>query len=295
MPEFAISNNGVECVLPNEDIQLFATPTDTNAVLRYEWRGPNNFFSTAQNPVLPNAQNALAGTYTVTVSNGGGCQVSQSTVLDISTLPNRPIISANGALCEGENLILTAPFYAGTDVRYEWIGPNGSTLDSTYADNPTLSLEGATIAANGDYQVRVIIDGCASLFSAPFVVDVNAGLTATITSNSLACVAINETLALSSEVNGGQAPYTYEWIGPNGFNSVASTPILANLADAQSGTYTLKVTDANGCVSNTAEQFVNIMTQPETPSLIRKCDGGSRWLFISNITSQIIDHQCGAS
>jgi len=257
MPQFAISNNGVECVLPNDDLQLFTTPVDTNAILTYEWRGPNNFFSTAQNPVLPNAQNALSGTYTVTVSNAGGCQVSQSTVLDISTLPNRPIISANGALCEGENLILTAPFYAGTDVRYEWLGPNGSTLDSTYADNPTLSLEGATIAANGNYQVRVIIDGCASLFSAPFAVDINAGLTATITSNNLACVQVNEKLSLTSEVNGGQGPYTYEWSGPNEFSSIAATPVLANLADAQSGTYTLKITDANGCTSNIAEQMIS--------------------------------------
>ncbi len=105
-------------MLANADIQLFATPTDTNTRYTYEWSGPNNFFSTAQNPVLPNAQNALAGTYTVTVSNGGGCQASQSTVLDISTLPNRPRISANGALCEGGNLILTSPFYEGSNVRY---------------------------------------------------------------------------------------------------------------------------------------------------------------------------------
>ena len=268
IPEFSISNSGIECVLANADIQLFATPTDTNTRYTYEWSGPNNFFSTAQNPVLPNAQNALAGTYTVTVSNGGGCQASQSTVLDISNLPNRPIISSNGALCEGENLILTAPFYEGTDVRYEWIGPNGSTLDSTYLDNPTLSLERATIAANGDYQVRVIIDGCASLFSAPFAVNVNAGLTAIITSNSLACVETNNTLTLTSEVNGGQAPYTYEWIGPNGFNSVASAPVLANLVGNQSGTYTLKVVDANGCTSNVTEQFISIMTQPAPPELL---------------------------
>ena len=42
--------------------------------------------------------------------------------------------------------------------------------------------------------------------------------------------------------SGGTAPYSYFWVGPNGYSSVS-----ANIFNLQAGLYTLTVTDANGC------------------------------------------------
>lgn len=40
----------------------------------YLWTGPNGFGSTDQNPLLYNAGPKAAGTYTVIITNEGGCQ-----------------------------------------------------------------------------------------------------------------------------------------------------------------------------------------------------------------------------
>ena len=40
---------------------------------------------------------------------------------------------------------------------------------------------------------------------------------------------------------------SYSWVGPNGFSSPLQNPTIPNATPAMSGTYTLTVTDANGC------------------------------------------------
>jgi len=52
--------------------------------------------------------------------------------------------------------------------------------------------------------------------------------------------------SITTNVTGGTAPYSYQWTGPNGFTS--SSPNLSNL-DIK-GSYTLIVSDADGCVSD---------------------------------------------
>jgi len=39
----------------------------------YSWTGPNGFSSGLQNPVIPNATLAMAGTYTLIVTTSNGC------------------------------------------------------------------------------------------------------------------------------------------------------------------------------------------------------------------------------
>jgi len=51
------------------------------------WSGPNNFSSAQQNPSIANAQQITAGTYTVIVTNAGGCSGSAITNVVINPLP----------------------------------------------------------------------------------------------------------------------------------------------------------------------------------------------------------------
>ena len=51
--------------------------------------------------------------------------------------------------------------------------------------------------------------------------------------------------AVNMTVYGGTSPFTYAWTGPNGFT--ASTEDISGL---EAGTYSVTVTDANGCTSS---------------------------------------------
>ena len=63
---------------------------------------------------------------------------------------------------------------------------------------------------------------------------------------------------LSAITTGGTSPYSYQWIGPNGFTS--SNAIVTPLV---SGDYCIEVTDANGCVSTEVCENVIISTLNE--------------------------------
>ncbi|CAM3092669.1 hypothetical protein DRF59_13905 [Chryseobacterium flavum] len=64
-----ITSNSPVC--PNSTILLNATGGTT-----YNWTGPNGFTSAQQNPIIPNATAAHAGTYTCQVSGSGMCDGS---------------------------------------------------------------------------------------------------------------------------------------------------------------------------------------------------------------------------
>lgn len=75
-----------------------------------------------------------------------------------------------------------------------------------------------------------------------------------------------ELLRLSSESSTGTAPLKYEWTGPNSFLSVVQNPSILNISISASGTYYVKVTDANNCQGNAqTEVKISPILGNETP------------------------------
>jgi gliding motility-associated-like protein len=75
-----------------------------------------------------------------------------------------------------------------------------------------------------------------------------------------------ETLTLTANPSGGVAPYTYSWTGPNGYTSTDENPVINNISVAESGIYSLIVTDALNAISiiqSTANIIVNSKIDPE--------------------------------
>ena len=231
VPAATAANNGPVC--PGTPLNLTGGP---NGLLVYSWSGPNGFSSALQNPqVSPSATPAMAGVYTLIVTNSFGCQNTTTTTVIVRT-PPAVTATNNGPVCVGSSLNLTGGPAGMT--TYSWTGPNGynSSLRS-----PQVSAS-ATLAMAGTYTLTVTDNnGCQN--TASTVAVVNALPVATAASNSPVC--IGTTLSLT----GGPAGMTsYAWTGPNSFTSTLQSPVVSTSATAaMAGIYTLTVINPNGC------------------------------------------------
>ncbi|MDP4222847.1 MAG: gliding motility-associated C-terminal domain-containing protein [Bacteroidota bacterium] len=229
-PAVTAANNGPVCA--GTTLSLTGGPNN----MTYSWSGPNGFGSPQQNPVVStSATLAMAGTYTLKVTDSNGCQNTASTIAVVNALPVATAAN-NGPVCIGTTLSLTG---GPVGMVYTWTGPNGFT---STLQNPVVSTS-ATAAMAGTYTLNVInSSGC--IGTATTNVVVNPLPVATASSNSPVCV--GATLSL---MGGPAGMKTYSWSGPNGFTSTLQNPVVSTSATtAMAGTYTLTVTNNNGCL-----------------------------------------------
>ena len=113
--------------------------TCTTAGISYQWSGPGGFsFSGATMTRTP----AVAGTYTVTVTNASGCISTASRTVTVNAAPN--VVVTNNSNCTRIWLV------ASGGNSYTWSGPNGYTVTgATVLRNP------ATANMFGTYTVTV--------------------------------------------------------------------------------------------------------------------------------------------
>ncbi len=196
-----------------------------------------------------------AGSYTVQVASPAGCQSVSSapTVVTVNPIPSAPTITAGGptTFCAGGSVTLTSS--AGNS--YLW--SNGATTASI------------NVTTAGSYTVQVTNpSGCQSTASAPTVVTVNALPTApTITAGGPTTFCAGGSVTLTSS-----AGNSYLW-------STGATTASINVTT--SGSYTVQITDANGCQSTpSTPTVVTVNALPSTPTITAGgsttfCAGGS--------------------
>jgi PKD repeat protein len=132
-------------------IQLYGGP---NGMTSYSWVGPGGWTSSLRNPIRTGATTAMAGTYTLTVTNSNGCTDDESTSVTVNAKPTATA-SSNSPVCEGGTIEL----YGGPGgmTSYSWTGPNGYSSDE---QSPTVSTN-ATLAMAGNYALTVTdSNGC---------------------------------------------------------------------------------------------------------------------------------------
>jgi gliding motility-associated-like protein len=204
---------------------------------------------------------STSGSYTVQVTDANGCQSISSIPVTVveNALPATPTIIAGGptTFCEGGSVTLTS----SPEAIYSW-----STGEST---------PGITVITSGSYTVQVTdANGCQSGVSVPVIVTGNAlPATPTITADGPTTFCEGGSVTLTSSVG-----TTYLW-------STAETnpDIIANI----SGSYTVQVTNANGCLSfKSAPVIVIENAKPTTPTITASgpttfCEGGSLTLISS--------------
>lgn len=224
-----------------------ATVTGGTAPYTYSW---SNGATTA------NITTLCAGTYTVTVTDAGGCSMSaQATVTNnASTLAVQA--SATNETCQNAcNGTASSTVTGGTaPFIYSW--SNGATTANITALCPAT------------YTVQVTDQaGCTG--SAQAVVANGAIVSVTATP-------VNETCqntcngSVSTVVTGGATPYTYLW------SNNATTSGISNVCAAN---YTVQVTDHNGCIANAqavvapGNNNLNVQITVANETCAGNCDG----------------------
>jgi len=185
------------------------------------------------------------GTYTVTVSDCMGRQVSDSVNVTADISPPSISIGGGGTLtCAEPTITLTAYTSGGSPpFQYSW-SPGGQTTQSVTVSSPgtyTVSVRGANGCSSSQWITVGEDRGTPSVNAGPDV--------------SLSCEAASVTLGAWT-VSGGSPPYSYSW-SPGGQSSktiTVSTP----------GTYTVTVTGANGCSSSDS---ITVVAFTEPPSV----------------------------
>lgn len=226
-----------------------------------------SFSYSDQNPTIPNTTASNAGNYNLTVTDMNGCKNTVATAVIVNNRPTA-VISGSTIICNGAGTNLSVVFTGTGPFTFSI---NGGTAIVAATSPATVSV---SPSATTSYTVTSLTDAnCAAQagdLTGTAVITVNPLPIATASNNSPFCAP--GTLNLT----GGPAGMTtYSWTGPNGYTSSAQNPpSIANATPANNGTYTLTVTNVNGC-SASASTLVDITAVPATPSItpISVCAG----------------------
>ena len=178
------------------------------------------------NSTNPNVSLLCAGNYSVTVTDSTGCsQVYNFTINEPSILTATPLstdVTCFGD-CDGTASVLVGG--GTTPYTYFW-SPGGEVTDSIF-----------NLCA-GNYQVTVRDSNNCTL-NQNVVVDEPDQLLANLTGTTIACNGNCDGSVIATP-SGGTSPYSYTWGG-----LADTTSSIFNLC---SGTYTVDITDDNGCI-----------------------------------------------
>ena len=160
------------------------------------------------------------GYKTVTVTDANGCATYRRFYMRQDSAPS---VSISAAGC-GENYTLSASASGGTaPYTFSWAGgETGSSINGTPGNSYTVTVTDAS--------------GCTSTNSYTLQ-EASSPLSLQSAITNVKCAGGSDGTA-SLTVNGGVAPYTFDW--SNGHNSATATNLTA-------GVYSVQVTDANGC------------------------------------------------
>lgn len=237
----------------------------------YLWDDPLNQTTATVN-------NLSAGTYTALVTDANGCTAQFTVTIHEPQFPLTATLTASQNIsCYGDSTgSATVQASGGSgSYSYSWNDPSNQT--TPMATNLPAGSYQVTISDNNGCAIPVILNVVITQPSDP--------LTITLTPSSypggvnVVC-ADDSTATIDLAISGGTGPYTILWNLP-GIDTSADED-LSNLAP---GTYSVTVTDANGCT--TSESITLVAPSPieisytTTPSLCFGVPTGSIDLSIS--------------
>ena len=186
-------------------------------------------FAWSNQAITEDLNNIPSGVYTVTATDANGCTTTQTVTI---TQPQAALALSTtqvNVLCFGNSTGSVNLTVTGGTAPYNYLWSNNGT-----AEDPTGMPSGA-------YTVTVTdANGCTAQTSVT-ITQPQAGLALSTTQVNVLCSG-NNTGSINLTVTGGTAPYTYAW---------SNNTTLEDPTGLVAGTYTVTVTDANGCTATT--------------------------------------------
>ncbi|MBN1951204.1 MAG: gliding motility-associated C-terminal domain-containing protein [Bacteroidales bacterium] len=154
LPTATASSNSPVC--EGTSLSLTGGP---DLMTTYSWTGPDGFASAVQSPVVSTtATPAMAGMYTLTVTDVNGCINSANTTVIISDIPTVTIMPNAGNTCTNEDLLINALVGGGTGSydTYVWTGTGAVYLTP---NNAVPTVFNSPVAGNYGLTLTVTDDG----------------------------------------------------------------------------------------------------------------------------------------
>lgn len=233
------------------DGEIYTTPSGGTEPYSYQW-------NTAGNPDFSNQEDVInlgPGIYEAVLIDDNGCVQNEFIELVAPDTINFDFVLSeylNGfnisCFDAGDGSAEAIPENGVAPFSFIWVGPNGY---GPVFDNPIEDLEA------GEYSVFVQdADGCNAIETVSLVQppELEIALIAeTINGNNISCEGGADG-SINLIFEGGIAPITISWTGPDGFTSSNE-----DLFDLAAGEYCVTVTDDNNCSEN---QCITL-TEPE--------------------------------
>ena len=240
LPGVIASNAGNVC--ETKTVQLLAQTA--GPVVAYAWYGPS-FANALPNPTRYPASMLQNGEYTLTVTDVNGCQNSSTTTVTVLHNPN---VAALGAtVCLNSSAVIAV---SGANA-YQWYGPNNF---QSVLPTPTIGvIDNSKV---GNYTVTgTASNGCKSTV----VVEID---TMALPAAKISVIPSNTICLFNSVTLSGTGGIGYQWYGPNEIYAVGKIADFTAASTNFEGTYTLVVTDKNGC-SGSVSTLLRIHPLPD--------------------------------
>ncbi|MCB9448241.1 MAG: gliding motility-associated C-terminal domain-containing protein [Flavobacteriales bacterium] len=227
----SITHTNTTC--SNDDGTVTVTASGATPPYSYIW---NNGGTTS------GISGLVPGTYSVTVTDVNGCEVTTDDAVQGIPLPAVDISGSTDPLCYGD--------CTGTATAQG----SGGTPPYNYGWNDAANQTGATATGlcAGEYKVCLTdANGCPACDS----VVINQPPPVTLSTGATDEICHDSTGTVYATPGGGTPPYTLIWSDPTG----STTDTVAGLKE---GTYSVTATDANGCVITGSDMVENIQILP---------------------------------
>ncbi|MDC3309131.1 T9SS type A sorting domain-containing protein, partial [Crocinitomicaceae bacterium] len=248
--EFTATATGNASVCPGGSTTISATGGSS-----YDWYdGSTLIASTASVTVTPSTQTQ----YSCIVTNILGCQTTVYTTVSVVPTPMAPTITPSGSttICAGATLDLTSSY----PTNNSW---------STGETSSTIS-----VGTSGTYSLSYLDpSGCSSS-----TVEITINVTPTINITTTA-IEPNTCGTATGSINiSGTGSGDLNWTGTSS-GSVTGITLPYTISNLAAGSYTIVLTDGNGCTSNSITEVLNDPNPPTIPNITPSgpavfCDGG---------------------
>ena len=285
-----ITSTGPAC---EGETVVLSIPAYAGSTVTYTWTTADGTFtnitgeSTNAITISPVIDAVHQGNYTVTI-NVDGCELTSPILdLDVFDTPTANPSYTTPDSCDGGVLELFANASGVGLLTYLWEGPNGwtSTLENPVINNIDVNY-------NGQYVLTVTtVSGCNAQGIIP-VDNILPQAEAPAIASPDVEICDGEDIVLTTSAGGTN----FEWIGPLGASqstlmlaglttSTGSTSIPPGHPSYVSGSYSVRVTNADGCVVES--ESINITIHP-IPSVTATnnspvCEGGDITLMASDV------------